>query len=502
MVIKMIKTLIVDDDFLVRMFLKQITDWEAAGFTLVQDACNGKEALAVMERDMPELIITDLSMPVMDGISLIRQIRETYSDIPIIVLSCHDEFEFVKEAMRLGADEYILKNLLDEGSLLNILESVRAKISKSAVIRQERNELHRLAQKGTELLLQELLEEISQAPGTLEKQRELSSAAGISYSFRRCAAVAATVEEIPGSILQPVCEQYCRNKNAVCLGKKNHICIILLDLSEIYSQADQWDRVNNFAEGLKNCIANYLNAPAAVGISSLNSGDGGIFQSVVQAQTALAYRLYGYRIYRYSELAASKGMTAESEILRTRSVETAEGDAQKLIRLGRQTFSGLRKAMSDPRAVREWFDDVMMKWEITGSMPETLDKMEECWLSSVSAERGEEVKEEKSGNRAINQAAQYIRKHFHEPISLSQVAEEVHLNSTYLSYLFKQEMGENFSDYLINCRLRRIKQLLHESNRPIKDCASDAGFQDYRNFCKLFKKETGMRPAEYRNLKK
>ena len=71
----MIKTLIVDDDFLVRMFLKQITDWEAAGFMLIEDACNGKEAYSIIERELPELVITDLSMPVMDGIALIEKIR-------------------------------------------------------------------------------------------------------------------------------------------------------------------------------------------------------------------------------------------------------------------------------------------------------------------------------------------------------------------------------------------------------------------------------------------
>ena len=159
--IRMIKTLIVDDDFLVRMFLKQLTDWEAAGFLLTEDACNGKEALSVLEKDMPELIITDLSMPVMDGVSLIQRVRELSADICIVVLSCHDEFEYVKEAMRSGADEYILKNYLDEAALLRVLDSVRAKLDQTAAVRQEKSELQRLAKKGTELLLQELLEVLS-----------------------------------------------------------------------------------------------------------------------------------------------------------------------------------------------------------------------------------------------------------------------------------------------------------------------------------------------------
>lgn len=498
---RMIKTLIVDDDFLVRMFLKQVIDWEASGFLLTEDACNGKEAISILEKDMPELIITDLSMPIMDGVSLIRRVRELSADVCIVVLSCHDEFEYVKEAMRSGADEYILKNYLDEAALLRVLESVRAKIDKAAAIRQEKSELQRLAKKGTELLLQELLEELSKAPHSLEEQKKLCASSGIPFQFRRCAAVIITAEHISGGILQPICEQYCRNKNAICLGKLGRNCCILIDLSDVFSQAEQQERSYAFAEGLRNCISDYLNAKAAIGIGSVGSGDGGIYAAVRQAETALEYRFYGYRIYRYSDLPSDGRIPEAAEALLLR--EDRQGDAdEKLNRISTEAFASLRKAMIHPDRVREWFAALLKDPTGQGDLKDTLDEMEEYWLASAVTISKQEAEREKSGNRAISQAVTYIQKHFNEPISLSKVAAEVHLNATYLSYLFKQEMGVNFSDYLTNCRLDRIKELLFESGRPVKECAAAAGFQDYRNFCKLFKKETGMRPVEYRNLKK
>ncbi|HWQ80198.1 MAG TPA: response regulator [Anaerovoracaceae bacterium] len=499
----MIKTLIVDDDFLVRMFLKQITDWESAGFSLIGDACNGKEAISVIEKETPELVITDLSMPVMDGVSLIKRVKEASPDICIVVLSCHDEFEYVKEAMRLGADEYLLKNDLDEAVLLKSLESVRIKINKSAEIQQEKIELQRLAKKGTELVLQELLEELSGTPYSMEEQRRLCSSSGVPFKFRRCAAVTATAGQIAGSILQPVCEQYCRNKNAVCLGRIGQSCCILLDFSDLCSQAEQWERLNTFSEGLKSCILNYLNTEAAIGVSGINGGDGGICAALGQARLALKYRFYGYRIYRFSDLPAAGRLPEEAESLLQIQAYKPENHDEKLYRLGRSAFVSLRKTLLHPDRVREWFSALSKNFAIEGELPETLERMEEVWFSSAVSMKNEEgVPEKSGGNRAISQAVTYIRKHFHEPISLSKVAAEVHLNATYLSYLFKQEMGVNFSDYLTNCRLDRIRELLKESNRPIKEYAAAAGFQDYRNFCKLFKKETGMRPAEYRNLKK
>ena len=90
---------------------------EKAGYEIVDDAEDGEEAYGVLQKENIDVLVTDLTMPVLDGIELIRKIREEYRDIYIIVLSCHDDFEYVKEAMRLGADEYVLKNRLDEDSL-------------------------------------------------------------------------------------------------------------------------------------------------------------------------------------------------------------------------------------------------------------------------------------------------------------------------------------------------------------------------------------------------
>ena len=118
----MYRTLVADDDFLVRSYLKTLDSWERAGYEIVDDAEDGEEAYGFLQKEKIDVLVTDLTMPVMDGIELIRKIREENRDIYIIVLSCHDDFEYVKEAMRLGADEYVLKNSLDEDSLYDTLE--------------------------------------------------------------------------------------------------------------------------------------------------------------------------------------------------------------------------------------------------------------------------------------------------------------------------------------------------------------------------------------------
>lgn len=118
----MYKVIIADDDFLVRMYLKQMIDWKAHGFTIAGDAKNGREALRLIEQEKPALIITDICMPVLDGIGLIREMRKQKLPGHILVLSGHDDFAYVHEAMKLGIDDYLLKDDLTPENILTFLQ--------------------------------------------------------------------------------------------------------------------------------------------------------------------------------------------------------------------------------------------------------------------------------------------------------------------------------------------------------------------------------------------
>ena len=118
------RVLIVDDDFLVRTYLKQMIDWEKQGFYIVGDAKNGRAALEILQRDGADILIADVSMPIMDGIELTRNVKKIAPRAHILILSCHDDFVYVKEAMKLGIDDYLLKNDLSEETLLDALNKI------------------------------------------------------------------------------------------------------------------------------------------------------------------------------------------------------------------------------------------------------------------------------------------------------------------------------------------------------------------------------------------
>lgn len=497
----MIKTLLVDDDFLVRMFLKQLIDWESEGFSLVGDACNGAEALELIERFSPEVIITDLSMPVMDGIELIERARAQLPDCYIIALSCHGEFDYVKEAMRLGANEYVLKNLLDAPGLRKQLGAARAKLETAARRAEQTDKLRQLAAKGTEMLrfelLQSLLHEDAPAGSLLPRLRD----AGVEGRFLSAAAAAVSADTVRRDALSQVCEQFCRNKPAFCLPCGDEACCVLLDLGGIAGEDSQAGWLHAFAQGLYRCIDEYLNTKPRLGVSTVCTGETALRDAVRSA-----YRAAGYAFYEPDKIHDAAGLAAlpaalpeeAGALLRRLPGMVEECLFERICEDGLHVLDLCAAAPPPPEGVQRWFGELLQIIGADGEAPRTLAgcrQMLEETARRLADERGSGC-----GNRAIQQAAAYLRENFDQPLSLASVAAEVHLNPAYLSFLFKREMGVNFSDYLQDCRMEHVKLLLRESDAPLKECAGRAGFSDYRNFCKLFKKLTGLRPAQYRSL--
>lgn len=495
----MIKTLVVDDDFLVRMFLKQLIDWGKQGFEWVGDACSGEEALELIDQYSPELIITDISMPGMDGIELIERVRARMPDCYIIALSCHGEFDYVKEAMKRGADEYVLKNLLDAPGLCKQLDMARTKLKNAARQAEQTDKLRQLAAKGTEMLRFELLQNLLRdEPFPLEEQRSCCKEAGIDGSFRACAVLAVAADTVRSNALPQVCGQFCRGKPAFCLPEKENSCYILLDLSRETEENARNSWLRSFAERLYGGINEYLNVCPRMGMSDALIGEENLHQAAVQAQQAIRYAFYDNRIHDTADLERAADTLPERahELLRRLPAMSEEGMFERIYDEGRQILEECRRIQAPPDEVRRWFGELL---QITGIDDEAPDSMEDC-LHALDEMTRHLVDERGGGNPAIQQAAAYLREHFAQSVSLAAVAAEVHLNPAYLSYLFKREMGVNFSDYLQNCRMEHMKRLLRESEQPLKECAIRAGFADYRNFCKLFKKQTGLRPAQYRSI--
>lgn len=520
----MFRTLLVDDDFLVRSYLKTLDSWEKAGYEIVQDVQDGEEALEVMNQEKIDVVMTDISMPLMDGIELIKAAKKSWPEVSVIVLSCHDDFEYVKEAMRLGADEYILKNTLDENSLLEVLEKTKPQIeAKKAKTTQEKH-TKKLIQMGSHTLKYHFFNGV--LSGTLEGEiREQKRVeAQIAGTYKNSAVIVMFMHDwnrqsrewtpleaeqyslefrtgIEGEI-EGVLGEENERKEIIYLGAGIFCCF--LDLSEMRRDSLMRQRLTDVAAA---CFRFCKEEPYFFGISVSSICIGvqdGIRQAYQQARQMMKYGFYDKNSILYYD--CQKEVSRELPEAAERLLELSKKEITKE-KLGEEVSKFILEATketTDARVLIQWlkrFDETVHKERSTQDYAElsSIDQFEAALRESVETIcKSTEEEIPKGVSHTVKVVLLYLRKHYTEPISLQDVAEEAGVNSAYLSYLFKQEMGIGFANYLQECRMRQAEKMLCETNLKIKDVAEAAGFNDYHYFSKIFKKYHHCSPADYR----
>lgn len=499
------KVLLVDDDALVRMFLRQIIPWEAEGFTVAGDARDGEEALEMAARFSPDLVVADVSMPTLDGVELVRRLRGSGFPGGIIMLSCHDDFEYVKNAMQLGADEYLLKNHLSPDSLRTALQTVAEK--RGSV--QAAPALEKLAQKGRRALQQETVERLLSGDAAGEEQPILREA-GFSGRYAVCTAALLRVPQEAN--WQNVFELCCQiasagdltDVEAVQVGR--HGCAFLLDLTGQPSEMARIERARSLAARVELGLKSYLQLETAMGVSRPCSGAHAVSEALRQAGDALVTAFYGPATYWFGDPESQLTETVPEEAERFLETLPAllSGDAVTLEAAYAGTLAAFAKARTSPGAVLSWLQDCDAKAGVSRSPKKYaslagLGDYQACagdFLSRQHSLADEQLP--RSLSPQVAAAVRYLQAHFAEPVTLGDAASAAGFHPSYFSTIFKQELGIGFSDYLTDLRLSWVRRQLLESSGTIKDIAQRAGFLDYRHFCKTFKKKTGLSPAEYR----
>lgn len=169
---------IIDDESLVRLGIKSSVEWENYGYEIIGEADNGQNGLEMIQQKQPDIVLLDICMPVMDGIEVLKRLQQMEIDCKVIILSCHDDFHFVKEAMKNGAYDYLRKNEINSANILNILEEVRQSV------REERKNKEASEERGMGRLL---AAQLATAPGYRRNRggRTFSSGEPAAYSRGR-----------------------------------------------------------------------------------------------------------------------------------------------------------------------------------------------------------------------------------------------------------------------------------------------------------------------------
>lgn len=500
------KVLIVDDDALVRMFLRQIIPWEDEGYTVAGDARDGEEALELAGQTQPDLVLSDVSMPTMDGVELVRRLRAEGFEGGMIMLSCHDDFEYVKNAMQLGADEYLLKNHLSPDALRAALEAVS---SKRAAIQTPAPAIEKLAQKGKRALQQEALERLLAGQ---PEEPSLLREAGFSARYRVCVACLLRMPPDAARLFELCCQIASAGDlpdvEAARVGP--HGCAFLLDLTGQPSELARQERARSLAARVEMGLKSYLQLETVMGVSRPCSGAHAVSEALRQANEALVAAFYGDGTYWYGTEGAvlSEAVPGDAARFEEALPSLLTGDTVTFEAAFAGALAAFARERTLPGIVLHWLQSCDAKAGITRTPKAyaALGRLSDCqgcaaeYLLRIEALANQSLPRNLSPQIAA--AVRYLQAHFPEPVTLGDAAAAAGFNSSYFSSVFKRELGVGFSEYLTDLRLARVRQQLLEGGGTIKEIAQHAGFFDYRHFCKTFKKKTGLSPAEYRKESK
>lgn len=531
----MIKTIIVDDEVWVCKLICNIVDWESYGYEVIKQIYSGTEALAVIAAEKPDLVFTDIRMPGIDGLSLIREAGKISPDTKFVIISGYSDFEYAKTAIDLNVLGYLLKPLEPE-DLSSLLVRLKDNIFSSVVTDSKslHDELKKSKRQFREQFMYNFLM-VNPQPTyfcleQFNKESGLSFRAGCFRVFQMILDEKnGTTSTVSPTIFQEIIEHCYRLLNPYCFD----ICVIRVNLSVVcavnFSPKDE-DRIYAAMEDVFHQCRNYIPDISRYSVT-LGAGNtvhcfSGLSESFYSAQNAVRTRM----ILGTDRIIDLSGQTASPEIkelfpssyksLILRYLNhTCEYSAAEATALIFEKFDK-NKLMDDPgilfRFTLEFIDALYAAFagnnvSIAMMQPKEIVKQKIESLNSIGQlkqyltellEAGQQICDSQKNKTVSNIEIlkNYIDEHFSENISLSDLSSQVYLNPKYISELFKKETGITFSDYLAAVRIEKAKDYLIDPRFRVNEIASWVGYSDIKYFRKLFKKIVGVTPSEFRKL--
>ncbi|MDR6552996.1 response regulator [Paenibacillus qinlingensis] len=512
--------LVVDDEPIIRQGLRELVDWEYHGFTYAGDAEDGLEAYELLDALAIDIVITDLIMPRMDGLALIRKLKDNPRPISAVVLSCMDDFTYVKEAMKLGAKDYLLKPTMEPESLIDILLGVKTELQNQRSERrdQELRELE-LASTLQMQLAHRLQLYLQTGLGEAELQEELFGAAE--------SASASRTHLTAGGLVSLLLHT---GTSAAAAGWRWTGCVAALPLAA--------ESVLLLMPAAATDAAAALERAAQVRLADAPDwfiGAGVVIRRLQDVQPAAALhaqqlheRFYGGSRNRRIVLApeaASLVTTAlpydiRSDLLRCIVHDNSEGylhhaDAMCARLLEQRPEKGkvlpfiqelLALAAGYARergcAEIERYEELFVHNQALSHCVsfEQVTELVRQALSMLMANTGAVISGDqppRSNNTFIRKVLTFMQENYALPISTSDMADHVRLSRSYLSDLYSKEMGESLSETLTRIRMEEAKKRLRTGEMKVYEVADAVGFPDAKTFAKTFKRVVGCSPKEF-----
>ncbi len=522
--------LIVDDEFRIGILIQKLTHWEELGMECLAVLDNGEAALQVIKESRPDIVITDVRMPKINGLDLIQMVRDQKINTQFVVVSGYKEFEYARRAMTYGVESYILKPV-NEMDLNEALKKLRDRLDAEAQEQFAQEEWKKKVEESNKIIKRDFLrniidqkEEKNLTGSSVSMKGELFRGIDIKLDYadldrmdtRQETIVTAKVQEFVALLLEEDLKQL-----LICPKESLHIyCLLNYDGSESRTINK---KIGALLIQIKDYLLGFELYEVTIGVGGERTTLGDVRFSILEAYQAVCNRMLlgtGRLIYG-STLPANDG----EEIL-NRLAKSREKIRESIEHCSREELNHcIGQIFSEPPAGEtrdctgyytgcedflDYFFQILDQEDLSAYRKKIQSSYQHCYKVSqlqrlLRKNLGEcveslRIQEENKNSKPVRLAMQYVEEHYREKILLEDIAALVDLNPVYFSVVFKKETEMNFSAYLIKVRMEKAKKMLTATNDTIAAIGDAVGYGDQKYFSQLFKKVVGIKPVVYRRL--
>lgn len=501
----MIKILLVDDEILAIEYLKSLVEWEQYGYQIVGQAMNGYQALEIFKEERPDIIISDIKMPGMDGLELTKNLKQSNTRVKIILVSAYKDFEYAQKGFEYGVQNYLLKHELCEEKILQELDKV-SQILEEEKVKEKITKQHFAKQliqdDGNKINIQNIgnrffLMMINKRDIFLDgKWLEMDWEAREKADMRE-------ILELSDENIFYLTE----------LELTSRTFVVLYGIDGIHSKGLIEEKIRKKAES----VVLWLNHHTITTFNVLYS------KEITKKEIATTFRNMSKWIRNMIFYTKNNSISVEELLLYQDQIKISWHEWETDIK--QALYDENQKVEDKIQFVFEWFrmqlgtkgllrelcyfleklkqeieeKEVIVCYENT-SINHTIFDIE-AYYKRCFGYLQEQImqKENENYSKQIQEILHYIRKNYSQEISLESLGEAFHMNGVYLGQIFKQEVGMTFLKYLTNYRVKIAKELLTKENLNISEVSIRVGYKTSQYFSRIFLKAEGIKPQEYKN---
>jgi two-component system, response regulator YesN len=534
----MFKVLIIDDESIIRKGIKNIINWKQLGCEVCADACDGIEGLELIKKYLPEIIITDIRMPGLDGISMIKQVKGIVPNSKIIILTGYRDFDYVHDAIKYGAFDFLLKpTKIDE--LTSVLIKAVNEINDQKIRYMEVDRFKLLFEQSIPVLREKLLYDIIYGINTNEDEI-VEKMKLFNLEIKNFILVIMENDYDEKSTSTQYDKHLCQfgivNSFEEIFAEKYEVISIMLNSSRVGFIIQKAEKspidileVSEKCGYLQEVINNGFGFTVTIAVSSNGVSAMELTEKLKECLGSLEYKTYigNNSIIQYSDLNSFFRYDDYSTLdnYQKQLLECIKSGNEDLVKITTQnistyvttnnininylknfyysTLSSINNIRISVLAI-----DIDKKHEEGRDIASLLQLIEKCdsaeELNSLLVDVSFRIalKVNSYNNRSLKlvlrKAIDYLHEHYNEQVTLNEVAENVYVSTFYISRMFKKELGKSFVDYLNDVRIEKAKELLKDVKYKTYEVAELVGISDPHYFSKLFKKYSGMTTSEYR----